>query len=410
MPPVNDCQRDTHGVVTSWCCNAPFGRIGSPQKGQIGMRVPETGEETIRRDRLLASLVLIAGVGLLIGLPFALRAGKEFFLPLTAAVIIAIALVPLLEWLERRGLPPMVASSVSVLLFLVLVNAALAIVVVPAIGWFIELPTRVPRITSNLAPILDFYEKLQRFVDGSLQNVASGTGERAQELRGVTPSSLIEYVTTAAPAAAVQLFFAILVVLFFLAGWTRMRRGTITSRGSFDAALETARVLRRVVDNTSSYLVTISGINTLLGIVVALTCWAVGMPSPIMWGGIVALSNFIPYLGPIVAASLLALGGLMVFDQPLVALIPSGIFVILHFVEANFLTPLIVGHRLTISPLAILVSLSFWGWVWGAPGALLAVPILLIIQTVLAATGTPDLAGYLFERGTLSNAESAEDA
>src|SRR3546814_10285989 len=111
------------------------------------------------------------------------------------------------------------------------------------------------------------------------------------------------------------------------------------------------------------------------------------MPSPFMWGGIVSICNFVPYLGPIVAAVLLGLGGLMTFDAVGLALLPALIFIGVHLVEANLITPLVLGKRLTINPLLILVSLSFWGWVWGTPGALLAVPLLLILQTVLASTG-----------------------
>src|SRR3546814_17199372 len=117
-------------------------------------------------------------------------------------------------------------------------------------------------------------------------------------------------------------------------------------------------------------------------------------------------SNFVPYLGPVGAAILLALGGLMTFDAVGFALLPAMIFVGVHLVEANLITPLVLGRRLTIYPLLILVSLSFWGWVWGTPGALLAVPLLLILQPLLQSTGTPDLAGFLFESGHLPPAEA----
>ena len=122
-----------------------------------------------------------------------------------------------------------------------------------------------------------------------------------------------------------------------------------------------------------------------------------------MWGGIVAVLNYIPYLGPIVAAALLFLGGLMVFADAWAAMLPPLVFVSLHLVEANFITPLIIGHRLTINPLAILVSLSFWAWVWGTTGALLAVPLLIIMKQIFSAAGTPDIAGFLFEHGTLTH-------
>ncbi|WP_120219401.1 AI-2E family transporter [Sphingopyxis sp. FD7] len=365
--------------------------------------------DDFRRDRLLAALALILGASFCLGLPFALQAGAEFFLPLTAAIVIAIALVPLLEWLERRGVPSALAAFLSLAAFLAIINAALAIIVVPATGWFARLPESIPRIQSNLAPLIDFYSTLQRFVDRTLTSVASGTEATAQAVAATAPTSVVDYFISSAPAAAIQLFFAVLVIFFFLAGWTRLRRGTIRRRGSFDGAMQTARVIQNVVDATADYLATITMINAMLGLIVALLLWALGMSSPFMWGGIVSICNFVPYLGPIVAAVLLGLGGLMTFDAVGLALLPALIFIGVHLVEANLITPLVLGKRLTINPLLILVSLSFWGWVWGTPGALLAVPLLLILQTVLASTGTPDLAGFLFEHGTLTTTDEVRD-
>lgn len=365
--------------------------------------------DDFRRDRLLAALTLILGAAFCLGLPFALQAGAEFFLPLTAAIVIAIALVPLLEWMERRGVPSPLAAFLALAAFLMLVNAALAIIVLPATGWFARLPESIPRIQSNLAPLIDFYSTLQTFVDRTLMSVASGTEATAQAVAATAPSSVVDYFISAAPAAAIQLFFAVLVIFFFLAGWTRLRKGTIRRRGSFDGAMQTARVIQNVVDATAEYLATITAINAILGLVVALLLWALGMPSPFMWGGIVSICNFVPYLGPIVAAVLLGLGGLMTFDAVGFALLPAILFIGVHLVEANLITPLVLGRRLTVSPLLILVSLSFWGWVWGAPGALLAVPLLLILQTILQSTGTPDLAGFLFEHGTLTTPDEPRE-
>lgn len=365
--------------------------------------------DDFRRDRLLAALTLIIGAAFCLGLPFALQAGAEFFLPLTAAIVVSIALVPLLEWLERRRVPSALAAFLALSSFLMLVNAALAIIVVPATGWFARIPELIPRIQSNLAPVIDFYSTLQKFVDRTLTSVASGSEATAQAMAATAPTSVVDYFISAAPAAAVQLLFAVLVIFFFLAGWTRLRRSTIRRRGSFDGAMQTARVIQNVVDATADYLATITMINALLGLIVSLLLWALGMPSPFMWGGIVSLCNFVPYLGPIVAAMLLGLGGLMTFDAVGVALLPAVIFIGVHLVEANLITPLVLGRRLTVNPLLILVSLSFWGWVWGTPGALLAVPLLLIVQTVLASTGTPDLAGFLFEHGTLTATEEMRE-
>ena len=356
----------------------------------------------LRRDRLLAGLALVAGIGLFLALPFALQAGSKFFLPLTAAMVIAIALVPVLEWLERRRVPAGLAALLCVLLFMVVANVALASIVVPAWQWVRVLPERIDDIQENIAPLIDFYSNFERFVNRTLNMIASEGPIRQPEAAAVAPPrSIVELAATSAPSAFIEMFFGILVIYFFLARWTRLRRHAITARASFDGAMATARMIQDVVDDTSAYLGTITLINVSLGLLVAAALWAIGMPTPLMWGGIVALLNYIPYLGPIFAALLLTLGGMMTYPDIWLALMPAGIMVGLHVIEANVVTPLVVGHRLTINPLLILISLSFWSWVWGTAGALLAVPLLIIIQTVLRAAGKPDIAGFLFEQGTL---------
>lgn len=345
--------------------------------------------DAVSRDKLLRTIAASCLIALGLGIPFALKAGAEFFLPATAALIIAIALVPTLNWLERRRLPSMLAALLCVVGFVIVINGALAIIVLPASNWFIDLPQRLPQIRENLAPLIDFYANLQRFVDDVLQSFASQTAEQAQAMAVEAPESLLDYLTTSAPAAVFQTFFALLLIFFLLAGWTKLREKAISARGSFDSAMTTARVIQNVVDATSAYLTTIVFINIMLGLSVAALLWLLGMPSPLMWGGIVALCNFVPYVGPVVAAGLLALGGLMTFDSVAVALLPAFIQIALHTVEANVITPLVLGRRLTLNPMLILVSLSFWGWIWGAPGAFLAVPILLVGQTLWLSLVSP---------------------
>jgi predicted PurR-regulated permease PerM len=366
--------------------------------------MPAEAAASFRRDRLLAALVLLAGAGLMLALPFALRAGAEFFLPVTAALVIAIALVPLLEALERRRVPSHLAAFICVLLFLLVANVAVASIIVPATDWATLLPARIGQIRSNLSPLLDIYAAAERFINEALKTMARHPAAARRTVALETPNSLLDLIATSAPAALIQFFFAILVVFFFLSGWTRMRRRTITSRASFSSAMATARVIQEMVDATSAYLAMITLINVTLGIVLSAALWAYGMPTPLMWGGIATLLNYIPYLGPIAVALLLALGGLMTYADVWYALVPAVIFVGIHLIEANLITPTLVGRRLTINPLLILVTLSYWGWVWGTTGALLAVPLLIILKTVLDAAGRPDIAGFLFEEGMLISA------
>jgi len=375
----------------------------------IDEALAESAAIAFRRDRLLASLALIAGAGLFLALPFALRAGAEFFLPVTAALVIAVALVPLLEWLERRRVPSALAAFACILLFLGAANIAVASIILPASDWFAALPQRIGQIRTNLAPLIEIYASLERFIDEVTRAFAQRPGTAAATVAVETPNSLFDLIASSAPYALIQAFFAILVVFFFLSGWTRMRRRTIQSRSSFSSAMATARVIQEMVDATSAYLATITIINMLLGALVAFALWILGMPTPLMWGGLVAILNYVPYLGPIAAAVLLALGGLMTFADIWYALVPAAAFVGIHFIEANAITPMLVGRKLTINPLLILLALSYWSWVWGTTGALLAVPLLIILKTILDAAGKPDIGGFLFEEGTLTSSPH-EDA
>jgi len=363
---------------------------------------------TAKRDRLLAALTLIAGLGLLVALPFALRAGAEFFLPVTAALVVAVALVPLLEWFERRGIPSRLASALCILIFLTLTVFAIGSIVLPAIDWVALIPERIGKVQAALNPLLDIYKNFDRFIERIVSQIAINP-ESPRTVAIETPNSISSLLATSAPHLLIQLFFALLVIFFFLSGWTAMRKKTIVSRGSFEGALVTARVIQQVVESTSTYLGTITVINIALGTLTALIIWQLGMTSPVMWGGIVAVLNYIPYLGPIASALLLFFGGLMVFPDAWSAMLPPMVFIGLHLVEANLVTPMIIGERLEINPLAILISLSFWSWVWGTTGALLAVPLLIIIKQIFSAAGTPDIAGFLFEHGTLTHIGEDEE-
>src|SRR4051794_11512791 len=167
--------------------NAEAAAGEAPEPGGIA----ETRETAFRRDRLLAALTLIARFRLGPALPFALRAGAEFFLPVTAALVIAIALVPMLEWLERRGLPSALAAFACVLLFLGLANIAVASIVLPASDWVRLLPERIGRIRETLAPAMRVYSQLERFIDVLVRQF--GTAHHAAATRTVAleqPNSL----------------------------------------------------------------------------------------------------------------------------------------------------------------------------------------------------------------------------
>src|SRR4051794_19982053 len=127
---------------------------------------------TVKRDRLLASLTLIAGVGLIVMLPFALRAGAEFFMPVTAAMVVAIALVPLLEWFERRGVPSKAAAGLCLVIFLLLAFFAIGSIVIPATDWVSQVPAKIPQVRHALEPVIQLYKHFDKFIDRTVSQIA----------------------------------------------------------------------------------------------------------------------------------------------------------------------------------------------------------------------------------------------
>ena len=141
---------------------------------------------------------------------------------------------------------------------------------------------------------------------------------------------------------------------------------------------------------------TVALINFGIGVVVTCGAWALGLDAPIMWGGLAALLNFRPYIGPLTMVGLLALFGIGTNASPLVGAIPALCYLGLHAIESNVVTPSILGARFTMNPVLILLALSYFTWVWGFTGALLSVPILLTLTALVDHLGKPNLIGFIF--------------
>jgi predicted PurR-regulated permease PerM len=139
-------------------------------------------------------------------------------------------------------------------------------------------------------------------------------------------------------------------------------------------------IASEVQHSISTFLFTITAINAALGVVVGFAAFLVGMPNPVLWGVLAGVLNFIPYFGPITGVAVLLIAGFMTFDSALRAITPAVIYLGLHGVESNLVTPVILGRRLTLNPLVIFISLMFWTWLWGIPGALLSIPMLMMAK------------------------------
>ncbi|MHB9878406.1 AI-2E family transporter [Pacificimonas sp. ICDLI1SI03] len=389
---------EERGPALSEAGAAPGGALAA--KPAASRRV-ESRRIAHRRDRLLSALNLITAMALLLALPFALQAGSAFFLPLTTGLTLGLMLVPLQMKLERF-LPSVVAAVTNLVLCLGVVSAISYIILTPALVWLNDLPSRMYNVRTNLDPLLDLFDSVDQSVDRLSRELGVNTSAGQEPTMVVdAPRSVFEAASTAAPSAIIQTFFALLIMVFFLSSFSRMRGALMRSADTKLGGDTANRLLSDVASDTGRYVGMISIINIILGIVVTGIFWALGVETPWMWGGLAALLNFVPYAGPVVFFFLAILGGMTVATDPLAGMIPALAYLGINLAEAYVLTPLILGRKFLVNPLLIMVALSFWGWVWGTVGALLSVPLLIITKSLIERIGGPNIAGFLLDQTTL---------
>ncbi|MGZ3264764.1 MAG: AI-2E family transporter [Croceibacterium sp.] len=342
--------------------------------------------------RLISSLVVLLAIGLFLALPFVLSIGAVVFLPIVTAMMLTIVLSPMADRLAQGGLPNILASLVSLLVFLAIVVLALAAVLRPAIGMYDELPALIERIGQHFHQLQHNFGWLTRIN----KQVTNLTGPPVGKQVVLASPSMLEQVAFATPTVVLEVLLTFLMAFFMIEARVRVRRRLLLDRQHVGASLKVARVIRDVQDRVAAYILTVGLINLGIGVIVALGAWALGLEAPIMWGGLAALLNFLPYIGPLTMAGVLALFGIGTSASPWVGAVPALCYLCLHAIESNVVTPSILGAKFTTNPVLILFALSYFTWVWGVTGALLSVPILLTLTALIDHLGKPNLIGFMF--------------
>lgn len=365
--------------------------LGSQRDGRFSLAEQEL--------RLISALVLLIGIGLFLALPFVLSIGSVVFLPVVTAIILTVILSPLADKLNGWGLPNALSALISLLVFFAVLLLALALILQPAIALFDQLPAMLKQVGERFTQLRDQFawigqinEQLAELVDrGESQEVVVATPSLLEELAFATPSLVIETILT------------LLMAFFMIEARIRLRQRLLFGRTNFGTSIKAARVLREVQDRVAAYILTVGWINAAVGIIVALGAWALDVDAPIMWGGLAAILNFLPYIGPTVMVGLLALFGIGTAETMFLGLIPAAAYLGLHTIEANVVTPSILGARFTMNPVMILIALSYFTWIWGVFGALLSVPILLMLTALFDHVGRPNLVGFIFGEPLFAN-------
>lgn len=307
---------------------------------------------------------------------------RPVILPICLACVAAITLKPLIRWLSDWHIPP--ALSAAVVLCLLVSGIAFGFFQLsrPAFTWMNGAPQHMVELRQR---IQKFFPRAKRISEAAaaVNNMGASEAETGQaspvELKtSRVPGTLINWTGTFLAGTGETL----VLLYLLLASGDMFLQKLVRVMPTLHDKKSAVEISREIQQNISNYLFSVSLINIGLGLVVSVGLYFMGVPNAAMWGICVAVLNFVPYFGPVVGVFVLAAVGLLTFETMWQALLPPAWYLLLHLLESNLITPVLLGRRFTLNPVVIFVSLIFWTWLWGVPGALLSVPILASIKVV----------------------------
>lgn len=340
----------------------------------------------------LAEAAQLALVGLfLLALAVLAAVTRPVVVPVIAAIVIGMILMPIIVGAEKRGVPRAVSSISLTLSLAAVAAAAVAVLAMPISQWISRasefgslLRERLSGIDRPLSAIQQLLSSMHELTGGPRPMVAVDTSQ----------TNLVETVLRVVTPALGQFLLFLGALVFFLIYHASIKRGIVLFFANRDVRLKALQILGDVERQMSVYFATVALINMALGVVTAVVAWAAGLASPVLWGLLAGVLNFIPYVGPTVVTATLFLAGLLTFPTLGPAIVAPGLFLLITTIEGHFLSPGIVGRRLTMNPFLVFLGIGFWTWLWGPIGAFLAVPIVLAVVVVarhLVPDDKPDL-------------------
>jgi predicted PurR-regulated permease PerM len=318
-----------------------------------------------------------------------LRVAAELLMPIALALLGRFALIPVVRRLGRIGIPAPAAAVLVVgsLLGLGLLGATR--LAEPATRWVERAPQHLRAIEQQVRSVREPVEQ----VVAATEDVADAATVRPKQrqLVAVEGPSLLSTVLDRTQSVLVTLLIATPLLLFLLASGDRfLDRGAALMLGRSDQN-RMKRALTSIEESVSRHLLTITLVNAGLAVAVTLAMWLLEMPSPPLWGVLAGLLNFVPFVGAFVTAVILGAVALITFEDPMRAFVTVSVFLSLTSLEGFLVTPALLGRRLTLSAASVFVSVLVWSWLWGAAGALIAVPLLATFQILREQIGPSGL-------------------
>ena len=342
---------------------------------------PPDSATTTTRPRAPASLVVLPSLAV----GYTLWATQDLILPVLLAMFFALVGNPIIRLLQRLRIPRFL-GALAVLCSGIAITVLLGLQLVqPAGEWIRE----APRELRSLAPKLQKLTRPVQEANKAAENIARAaagtqTGRQPQVVQATPDDPYGKLLAT--PRVLASLLAVVLLTFFFMVYGENLQRNAIALLPGRQQKKFTVEILHSIEREVSRYVLTISIINTVVGLVFACVLYLLGLPlaEALLWGTMAALLNFAPYVGPLIGIVAMLLVGFISFEEPFQSMLPAVAYLVLHTIEGQIVTPIILGRRMALSPLVLILALMLFGWLWGIIGLLLAVPLLVCVKLVLA--------------------------
>ncbi|CAN7225425.1 AI-2E family transporter [Pararhizobium sp. LjRoot255] len=300
---------------------------------------------------------------------------EAILMPVTLAIVIGMVLGLAADRLAQFGLPPVLGGLLLAIIFVVGLFFLINALIEPLTSLAQQAPGILERAIERILPFIERFEWAKMAI--------AGTDEKAVTDAAIqNAGTMLGLVASGVTPAFVQTLIFLAALGLFLVGRAHLRKTIILAFATRDRRLAAIRIMNATENAVGFYFSTASVIYLVLGTITAVIAFAGGLAVAPLWGLFAFVSSFIPYLGVTAMTIALLCAGLMTHDALLLALAPAAAFFMLHLVMENLVTPAILGHRLEINPFLVFLAIMFWTWMWGAVGAMLALPLSLIAMTI----------------------------
>jgi predicted PurR-regulated permease PerM len=376
------------GVMPAIVAPTPA-RAPEPAIPAAEQAVPATATPHDVRNRLLATVVVILVL-------YTCAIAEAIIVPVLVAILFGLMLAPPVRLLERWGIPRVIGSLAAVLMTLAIAFVVLAALTSPARDWMQRMPRALDRIEQTLRDVRRPFQVASEATRelGKLTDMGEAPTVRVID---ASPGPLAQAMS-AAPAVLAGIIVTILLTFLFLLHGDALLRKFVALAPHLRAKRELVEATRHAQSELSMYVITITLINAGLGLATAATLWLLHVPDPLLWGGIAAVLNYAPFIGPTLTAIVLTMVGFGQFNTAALALAPPAAFLGLHLLEGQLLTPHLVGRRLSLDPVVVFLALIALGWMWGVAGLLLAVPMLSCAKIIAERTENGHVLATLLSR------------